>query len=101
MTPLESLFDDVSAAVRAGDYPRLAELSAVLETVSTPTEPAILHRVAKRARENAALLDATIKGLRAARRRIDALRNGWTLTTYDSAGQKRDHTEAAARTHRL
>ncbi|AWB50125.1 hypothetical protein HYN69_17865 [Gemmobacter aquarius] len=101
MTPLESLVDDVFSAVKAGDYSRLAAFSAMLETVSAPTDPATLTRIAKRARDNAALLDATIKGLRAARRRIDALRNGQTLTTYDSAGQKHDHSAAAARTHRL
>lgn len=101
MTPLESLVDDVFAAVKAGDYPRLATLSAMLDTIPAPADPAALTRIAKRARENDALLGATIKGLRAARRRIDALRNGQTLTTYDSAGQKRDHPAAAAPTHRL
>lgn len=101
MTRLDALLEDVFVAVKAGDYPRLGQLSAMLETVSTPEDAAELPRIAKRARENAALLEATAKGLRAARRRIDALRGAQNLTTYDRTGQKHDHSAAAIRSHRL
>lgn len=101
MMRLDALLEDVFVAVKAGDYPRLDQLSAMLERVSPPADPAELTRIAKRARENVALLDATAKGLRAARRRIDALRGAQNLTTYDRAGQKHDHPAAAVRSHRL
>jgi len=98
---LDALLDDVFSAVKAADYGRLNHLSAMLETVLIPDDAQSLARAARRARDNATLLDATAKGLRAARRRVDALQKGQLLTTYDRSGQRRDHPAQAVRTHRL
>lgn len=101
MTPLEQLLARVGPAINAADFDALKSISAMLETVQIPADPATLHHSAKQARENEVLLQAAVRGLRAAHRRIAELGRGHSLTTYDGTGRKREHPSLPPRTHRL
>ncbi len=101
MTQLDQLLAKVGPALKAGDFDSLILISAMLETVLLPSDPDLLHRAGKLARQNEALLQATAKGLRAAHRRIAALKSGSRLTTYDGSGHKREHPAQPERSHRL
>ncbi len=101
MTPLEQVLDDLSAALRHADFAALGPISARLETVSLPAEPAALRRAARAGTLNAALLGAAASGLRAARRRIEALQTGDRVSTYDRQGIKTTLPPRSDRTKRV
>lgn len=88
-------------ALKLSDFDKISALSAMLETVSIPTDRPALERSARLARENALLLQASAKGLRAAQRRITELGQARNLTTYDLAGKKQNHALGPAKSHRL
>ncbi|MFN3824072.1 MAG: hypothetical protein ACK4GW_04165 [Pseudorhodobacter sp.] len=90
--PLETVLEDVYAALRQGDLPSLAALSLRMEEalsrIAHPPEAAALRRLQDLARRNAACLEASARGIRAARRRLTEIRDARTGTrTYDGKGQ--------------
>lgn len=80
-------------AIRTADFSGLdalikekARLTDQLGTVRPAPTADQLDRLQRSARHNAVLLQAAMRGLRAARARIDALQNGSNLRTYDQSG---------------
>lgn len=95
MTALESLLDDMRARVRAADFAALAalapQLEAALAELDRPRDDGVLRRLKMKADQNADLLDAARRGLRAARRRIEeARRTAQSLQIYDVRGRRAD-----------
>jgi hypothetical protein len=93
MTPLETLLEDMAERVRRADFSTLALLAPQLETALTglggAVDPAAMGRLRRKAEENAQLLEAARRGLRAARRRIEETRRaGAALQTYDGKGRR-------------
>ena len=100
MTPdraaaLADLLERLRAALVAGDLAALPALAEGLERlvpdpVSPPRLPLpVLEALRARARAGAVMLEATARGLRAARRRIDEVAAaGQGLATYDRGGQR-------------
>lgn len=90
--PLESLLDAVHAALRAGDFAGLRALTQAVEALETgalPRDAAALRTLQRKLQRNEACLQASARGLRAARRRmteIAAARAG--LQTYTMGGQR-------------
>ena len=66
--------------------------SIPMETRTTSgAAPALMGRLQRKAEENAQLLDAARRGLRAARRRLEETRRvGAGLQTYDGKGRRAD-----------
>lgn len=82
-----------ATAIRTADFSGLealikekARLTDQLGNVRPAPTADMLERLRRRARHNALLLQAAMRGLRAARSRIDALQNGSDLRTYDRSG---------------
>lgn len=95
MTPLEALLDEVRRRVRAADFSGLAEIAPRLEGalsgLGNLRDLGLLKRLMAKADENASLLDASRRGLRAARRRVDESRRAAQgLQTYDVKGRRAD-----------
>lgn len=95
MTPLEILLDDMAERVRQADFQALARLTPQLEAAMAAlpagAAPALMGRLHRKAEENAQLLDAARRGLRAARRRLEETRRvGEGLQTYDGKGRRAD-----------
>lgn len=93
MTVLDQVLDDVAARVRAADFQALArlapQLEAALAALPGSQDPALMQRLKRKAEENAQLLDAARRGLRAARRRLEETRRvGAGLQTYDGTGRR-------------
>jgi hypothetical protein len=93
MTPLDTLLEDMALQVRRADFSALARLTPQLETalagLGGAIDPATLGRLRRKAEENAQLLDASRRGLRAARRRLEETRRvGAGLQTYDGKGRR-------------
>lgn len=90
--PLESLLDAVHAALRAGDFAGLRALTQAVEALETgalPRDATALRTLQRKLQRNEACLQASARGLRAARRRmteIAAARAG--LQTYTMGGQR-------------
>jgi hypothetical protein len=86
---LETLLDEASDALIAGDLDRLAKLTPQIASVDLQVSD---HHIAKRlqvkAKRNARLLEAAARGVRAARLRVSEIMDGPTLTTYNVRGQK-------------
>lgn len=101
MTRIEDILADIATALRKGEFENVSTLSAMLDTVLLPRDPLALRQAARLARDNTLSLAAAIKGLRAAQRRIAALRSAGTFTTYDNAGHKRHHAAITASPHRI
>lgn len=101
MQPVDALLADLADALHRADFAALTVISARLETVSLPDSPAALRRTAQLAQHNQAAIAAAASGLRAAHRRVAALRSGHTLTTYDGAGHKTDRPAGPARLQRI
>lgn len=90
---LEAVLQDVYLALRAGDLSRLEELcnrtEVALDRFAAPPDARIAERLRQLARRNAACLEATARGIRAARRRVVEIREAQTGTrTYDGHGQR-------------
>jgi len=98
---LGRLLDDEAEAIRAGDLQTLAllpqqktALVAALEARAQGPQPAqpgeaeMLTRLRQQATVNQQLLGATLKGMRSALLRLDALRRaGRSLQSYDATGR--------------
>lgn len=93
MTSLETLLHDMAERVRQADFPALARLTpqveAALAALPAGADPALMGRLRRKAEENAQLLEAARRGLRAARRRVEETRRvGAALQTYDGKGRR-------------
>ena len=93
MTSLDTLLEDVALQVRRADFSALARLTPQLETalagLGGTVDAAVMGRLQRKAEENALLLDASRRGLRAARRRLEETRRvGAGLQTYDGKGRR-------------
>lgn len=94
---LDELLRAEAQAVRRGDFSAIATLAErktalVDRLMRLPRRDvgAALARIRARATENQHLLTAAIQGVRAARARVDAIRQaGLRLDTYDSNGRAR------------
>lgn len=82
-----------ATAIRTADFSGLealikekARLMDQLGNVRLAPTADMLERIQRSARHNAVLLQAAMRGVRAARSRIDALQNGSDLRTYDQSG---------------
>ncbi|WP_137109377.1 hypothetical protein [Rhodobacter sp. SY28-1] len=89
MERLETLLDQVAAALIAGDFAALARLAPQIEAQSLAgrDRPAA-EALREKALRNERLLDAAARGVKAASLRFSEVVRGPTLTTYDSRGQK-------------
>lgn len=101
MTQLDAILSELNDALRTADFEQIATITSRLEVAPIPRDHASLMRAARAAKENIVILDAAANGLRAARRRIEELRKGRRLTTYDKAGLKQDHPAGPARSSRV
>ena len=89
MEPLETLLDQAAKALIAGNLTELARLAPQIESVDVRvTDRVTAERLRGKAERNARLLDAAMRGLKAARHRVSEIRRGPTLSTYDARGQK-------------
>lgn len=89
MTPLDLLLDRAADALLAGDLTALAALTPQIESAHVaPPDRASVERLQRKAQRNARLLEAAIRGVKAARLRVTEITRGPTLTTYDARGQK-------------
>lgn len=92
---LAATLDRMRAALIAGDLAALPALADALERLAPANAApgavplATLQALRARAAAAAAMLEATARGLRAARRRIDEVAQaGRGLATYDRSGQR-------------
>ena len=106
----ETLTDSLTALHRAqlrGDFRAMTGLTHQIERhldsgVAQGLDTAALSRLRRLADENAVLLRAAQRGLRAAQRRIAEIRGVTTgLTTYTAGGQRRTNASAAGPDHRV
>lgn len=90
-TKLETLLDRTRDAVVAGDLATLSglgpEVEAVVDSLPQLDSQGVRTLQAK-AERNSVLLRAAMRGLRAAKLRLDEISGGQALTTYDSQGRK-------------
>lgn len=101
MTQLETVLTDLKTALRSADLAQVSTVSAMLETVSPPDDPAALRHIARLARENMTLAEASLRGIKAASRRLAELRTGGTLSTYDQTGRRTERTPAPPEAKRI
>lgn len=90
---IETLLDDVHRALLAGDLTALPELATLMEgaTVDANAQDAsTTDRLRRKAQRNGELLQATTRGLRAAHRRLQELRQATRdqMATYDGNGRR-------------
>ncbi len=88
---LESLLDQGHTALMGGDLSALETLAEEIEAaLSAPgnCDPAQARRLSMLAQRNAGLLDASLNGIRAARRRARELTDQGRFSTYDVGGQR-------------
>jgi hypothetical protein len=89
MERLEVLLDRAADALIAGNLPELVLLAPQIESVAVrATDRVEAERLRAKADRNARLLDAAMRGLKAARHRVGEITRGPTLSTYDARGQK-------------
>lgn len=89
MERLETLLDQAADALISGNLPELARLTPQIESVEMRTADRVAaERLRAKAERNARLLDAAMRGVKAARHRVSEITRGPTLSTYDARGQK-------------
>lgn len=94
---------ETRAALMAGDLTRLADLAPRLEAALAtyrPASAAAAGNLLSDARENGRLLQAALRGVRAAKTRASELTDKGRFSTYDSRGQRNQPglgTQMAAR----
>jgi hypothetical protein len=92
-THIESLMDRMHQAILAADFPNLGllspELEAALETLPAQINKTTLLRLRHKAERNAKGAQAASRGVRAAIRRLEEVKqNANGLVTYDEKGQR-------------
>lgn len=95
---LEALLDRMQEALQGGDLAALETLAGPLAeagaTLPQPQDRAVLERLRRKAARNDTLLTASLRGLRAAQRRLAELRSlEQGFSTYDGAGLKHRHLQ--------
>lgn len=90
---IESLMDQMHQAILTADFPSLGALSpdleAALETLPAQIDESTLGRLRNKAERNALGAQAAARGVRAAIRRLeDVKQNASGLVTYDEKGQR-------------
>jgi len=95
LTAIEVL-DQMHAAILAADFAALADLTPALEScldaVQGLQNGALARKIRAKAERNAACLQASGRGVRAAQRRLTDLRNaGSSFSTYDGSGRRETH----------
>lgn len=98
---LDRLLEQEREALVSGDLARLPALIADKERLlaalerGAPPGAAALERLRARATANQVLLDAALRGVRAARARLETARSGGpALSTYDARGKAESHAPA-------
>lgn len=99
---LERLLEQERAALLSGDLAQLPKFIAgkerlllLLEQAAARPDAAALDRLRARAMANQLLLDAALRGVRAARARLETARSGGpALSTYDARGKAESHAPA-------
>lgn len=89
---LEEALDHLHTAARTGDLVAFAEAGTTLEAELAvgvaPGNPEQLVRLREKALRNQVILQAVARGIRAAQRRLEDIRNaGKELKTYDERGK--------------
>ena len=103
---LDELYERERTAILSGRFDVLDRLGTekerlVASVVRTGSTEPVLHRLRRQADRNGALLRAMESGIRAAARRIEAMRTESTaLQTYDSTGQKQAMPSQSGHLHR-
>ncbi|GLS85178.1 hypothetical protein GCM10010873_01510 [Cypionkella aquatica] len=90
---IEGLLDAIHAAILSADYTELArlspELDAALGRLAQPSDSALILRLQRKAERNAICATAAAKGVRAAIRRLNEVRQSLNgLVTYGEDGQR-------------
>lgn len=90
---VESLMDQMHAALISADFMKLEEISpaleAALEDLPQTNDQALIARLHKKAMRNAATAQAAGRGVRAAIRRLsDVRQNAAGLVTYTEKGKR-------------
>lgn len=88
---LEILLDQTRDALISGNFADLADIASVVERLSTslpPLDRPTAERLRRKADQNARLLQAANRGIRAARHRLDEISSGTSLATYDAHGRR-------------
>jgi hypothetical protein len=89
MERLEALLDQAAEALIAGNLPELARLAPQIESADVRTaDRKAAERLRAKAERNSRLLDAAMRGLKAARHRVTEITRGPTLSTYDARGKR-------------
>jgi hypothetical protein len=89
MMLLETLLDSAAEALLSGNFAELARITPQVEAASLDlADRRVARRLEAKARRNARLLEAAMRGVKAARLRMAEVHAGPTLTTYDMRGQK-------------
>lgn len=89
MERIETLLDQAADALISGDLTELARLTPQIESVDVRVADRVsAERLRAKAERNARLLDAAMRGVKAARHRVAEITRGPTLSTYDARGQK-------------
>ena len=95
---LRAGLDAMRTAATEGNLAALAEISAMLETNLAELEslsPDELAAVGRAAAENVPRLEAALRGVRAARRRLAELAEAERPATYDRTGRKQNLVPSA------
>ncbi len=92
-TDIESLMDQMHQAILTADFPSLSTLSpdleAALEALPAKIDESTLLRLRHKAERNAFGAQAASRGVRAAIRRLEEVKqNANGLVTYDEKGQR-------------
>ncbi|HMO72939.1 MAG TPA: hypothetical protein PKC84_15095 [Paracoccaceae bacterium] len=98
---MSAALDSLRTALIAGDLAALPGLAETLERLCPDAASGLalaeLEALRARARTAGVMLEATARGLRAARRRVDEVAQaGRGLATYDRSGQRRQIGAAMA-----
>lgn len=108
MNALETRIDALATSLRHGDFTALEGMAESLEhelSLLDGQDAAGLARIRARASEVQVLLDAALRGLRAARFRVGEIRSmgadGSRLVTYDGRGQRAESGLARGMMQRL
>lgn len=89
MEQLETLLDQAAEALLCGNLAELARLAPQIDSVEVRSgDRSSAERLRAKAERNARLLDAAMRGVKAARHRLSEITRGPTLSTYDALGRK-------------
>lgn len=106
ITPIERMLDDMRRRVMAGDLASLPALEADLAQAVQGLRPATVEdaqKIRAKAMRNLACLEAAARGVRAARRRLDEIRQAasGTIVVYDDRGRRAETAPEPAPRQRL